>query len=305
MTFPLSLLLISILTLINSTFSATILPASLDHNVYSHFKPQGEAPPYVPPQTNSRSASLTSSRISHIQTSSAAPARSTTVSHRGAGDPCGPQGNQTDFESTLNTCGQINTTYTDAPSIYGVQCLNTNPSWNQSINTTSCASNINDICAAIVSSQVTASQWTWSSGGPNCTVGIWFNPRPAASPLLQRKNCRTDIYQLMQSTCFPSQGRQFNVAAVNLRTLPDVRTNGSQVDPGYPSYIIVPETYDNIYNGTPAADEPSDGDEEGGGEGEEEGGEEAEYAGGNEEGGGEGENAEGNEEGEGEGENSN
>lgn len=78
--------------------------------------------------------------------------------------------------------------------------------------------------------------------------------------------------------------------------------SGSQVDPGYPSYIIVPETYDNIYNGTPAADEPSDGDEEGGGEGDEEGGEEAEYAGGNEEGGGEGENAEGNEEGEGEGE---
>ena len=87
MTFPLSLLLISILTLINSTFSATILSAPLNYNIYSHVKPQGEAPPYTPPQTNSRSASPTSSRISHIQTSSATPARSTTVSHRGAGDP--------------------------------------------------------------------------------------------------------------------------------------------------------------------------------------------------------------------------
>ena len=75
----------------------------------------------------------------------------------------------------------------------------------------------------------------------------------------------------MQSTCFPSQGGQFNVAAVNLQTLPGVGTNGSQVDAGYPSYIIVPETYIDMYTDTPADEETGGGDEEAG-----EGGEEAE-----------------------------
>ncbi len=66
----------------------------------------------------------------------------------------------------------------------------------------------------------------------------------------------------MQSTCFPSQGGQFNVAAVNLQTLPSVSTNGSQVDSGYPSYIIVPETYDDTNNDTPADEEAGDAAEE-------------------------------------------
>ena len=38
------------------------------------------------------------------------------------------------------------------------------------------------------------------------------------------------------------------MAAVNLRRLPDESSSGSQVDVGYPSYIMVPETYDDIYD---------------------------------------------------------
>ena len=38
------------------------------------------------------------------------------------------------------------------------------------------------------------------------------------------------------------------MAAVNLRRLPDVSSSGSQVDVGYPSYIMVPQTYDDIYD---------------------------------------------------------
>ncbi len=79
----------------------------------------------------------------------------------------------------------------------------------------------------------------------------------------------------MQSTCFPSQGGQFNVAAVNLQTLPSVGTTGSQVDSGYPSYIIVPETYDNTNTGAPADEEAGDGDEDRAG-GDEEAGDGAE-----------------------------
>ena len=52
----------------------------------------------------------------------------------------------------------------------------------------------------------------------------------------------------MRQTCFPTPGGSFDVAAVNLRRLPDESSSGSQVDVGYPSYIMVPETYDNIYD---------------------------------------------------------
>ena len=71
----------------------------------------------------------------------------------------------------------------------------------------------------------------------------------------------------MQSTCFPSQGGPCNVAAVNLQTLPAVGTSGSQVDAGYPSYIMVPETYDDTNVGTPADEETSGGDGDGDGDG--------------------------------------
>lgn len=251
-------ILISFLTLIKSSFSDTVgvkesLPVK--GTPYSSINFQEEAPPPPPhsyhPQITRQSASRTSTaNASHIQTSSAAPAKSTAASLRGAGDPCGPQGNQTDFESTLNTCGQINTTYTHAPSIYGVQCLNVNPSWNQSIRTTSCVSNIDEMCDLISESKANVSQWTWSSGGPNCTMGIWFNPSPAAQPSLTWSHCYNDIYGLMLTTCFPSDGGQFNVAAVNVKSLPAVGTSGSQVDSGYPSYVIVPETYDDTYMDT-------------------------------------------------------
>ena len=69
-----------------------------------------------------------------------------------------------------------------------------------------------------------------------------------AAPLPQWLQCRNDIYKLMAMTCFEFRDRAFNVAAVNLVTLPSVETTGSQVDVGYASYIIVPETFDDIDN---------------------------------------------------------
>lgn len=159
-----SLLLISFLTFIKPSFSATVEPASVKHVYPSQINPQKDSSPYMPPLAKPRKPTTTSNHVSHIQASSAHPARSTVASHRGAGDPCGPVGNQTEFESTLNTCGQINSTYTHAPSIYGVQCLKANPTFNQTINTTSCASNIDDICEKISSSRATVSGWNWSSG---------------------------------------------------------------------------------------------------------------------------------------------
>ena len=66
-------------------------------------------------------------------------------------------------------------------------------------------------------------------------MGSWINPLPAAQPSDLYESCMNDVYALMQSTCFTSQGKSFNVAAVNLQTLPGLDTNGSQVDSGYPS----------------------------------------------------------------------
>lgn len=36
--------------------------------------------------------------------------------------------------------------------------------------------------------------------------------------------------------------------------------DGSQVDPGYPSYVIVPETYDDVFTDVPADGETGDGE---------------------------------------------
>lgn len=158
-------LLISVLTLIKSSFSFSF-----------------------------HSATITSStNAPHIQTSPATPAASTAASQRGAGDPCGPKSNQTDFESTLNTCYKINTTYTHAPSIYGVQCLNTNPSWNQSINLTSCATNIDNICSRFIASSVSVSQWNWSSGvciiHPSSSSYSSYSSSPSPCAPLPRPAC--------------------------------------------------------------------------------------------------------------------
>ena len=171
---PLSLFLFlfSDLILVRSSFSATSISNPVGHPRLSWaIKPPIRSPSPRPlsgfeqHKTTSQNATMTSfANASHPQTSSAAPTQTTGASQRGAGDPCGPRGEQTDFESTLNTCGQINTTYTDAPSRYGVQCLNANPSLNQSINTLACSSNINHLCRAITDATVVASQWNWSSG---------------------------------------------------------------------------------------------------------------------------------------------
>lgn len=79
-------------------------------------------------------------------------------------------------------------------------------------------------------------------------MGVWFNPPPAAQAPTSVHLCQNFIFQLMRQTCFPAPGGSFDVAAVNLQRLPDESSSGSQVDSGYPSYIIVPETYDDIYD---------------------------------------------------------
>ena len=154
MIFLQSLLLVSVLTLIRSSLSTITLQALPGYvPVDNRLLPSGESGP---------STNATSNQTS---------ARHNSTSNRGAGDPCGPRSTQTDFqntqtdiESTINTCGAINTTFTHAPSIYGVQCLHANPSWNQTVNVASCFSNLVGICQTITQGLAPRSQWSWSSG---------------------------------------------------------------------------------------------------------------------------------------------
>ena len=167
MIFPQPLLLISILTLIRSSLSN-----------FTHYIPPDDAPVHDGQIAAPKPVPIPQSGNSTNSTANQTSANHNSTSHRGAGDRCGPysdsnyQLNQTDFETTLNTCGDINTTFTHAPSIYGVQCLNANPSWHQSIDVTSCASNAQDLCGTVAYGSVPESQWSWSSGV--CIISIFF-----------------------------------------------------------------------------------------------------------------------------------
>ena len=183
--FPPSLL-VCILTLITPSFSVTSKIPGEYPDPYPDRLPGPHSGPYAGPYPsgyaphpnydwNPRTTSPSASPASMANTtghrttaSSTATPQSTSAAaaapHRGSGDPCGPTGDQTDFESTLNTCGAINTTYTDAPSEYGVQCLNAYPSLHQSINVSSCASNIEYMCVLLADGKAKVSQWNWSSG---------------------------------------------------------------------------------------------------------------------------------------------
>ena len=140
--------------------------SDVPHPVSKHY-PYGKRSPR---QTSSSAGPTSMASNTGLRTTASptAPPQSTSAaaaaSHRGSGDPCGPTGNQTDFESTLNTCGAINTTFMDAPSEYGVQCRNAYPSLHQRINVSSCASNIENMCNLLARGQAKVSEWNWSSG---------------------------------------------------------------------------------------------------------------------------------------------
>ena len=82
---PISLFLISVLTLITSSFSASAEPPPCNQFQRSYIRPfvgfHTRPHPYHPPQIIPQSATLTSSANAfHLQTSSAAPAQSTAAS---------------------------------------------------------------------------------------------------------------------------------------------------------------------------------------------------------------------------------
>ena len=123
----------------------------------------------------------------------------------------------------------------DAPAPYGVQCLNDGTS--QQLNISSCSELIPVMCTNEFQH---AGEWVWASQS-GCSLGSYLPSETyvGAAQWPSQLNCEELIYGAMVSACTGS-GSQYNVAAVNLNTLPNNKPGGtgSAVNVGYPSYLI-------------------------------------------------------------------
>ncbi|MCJ1453688.1 hypothetical protein MMC28_004036 [Mycoblastus sanguinarius] len=122
----------------------------------------------------------------------------------------------------------------DSPNAYGVQCLNdTNTAI--PINVTSCAQLIPLLCSQ---EWQEAGQWLWISN-EECTLGSFLPPYAGSAQWPTGGDCEELIYVSMINECAYS-GVPYNLAAVNLATLPDNTPSGkgAAVNVGYGSYIV-------------------------------------------------------------------
>lgn len=155
------------------------------------------------------------------------------------GDPCGPA--IQDNPTYPNTCAaKVNLVSTPPP--YGVYCGSEGPA---SINWAACEKVFQGVCGGILWTEYPKGAWVWSDPGTGCAVGTWMPPGSdgkgagaAMTPSLLR--CYDLISQAMIDSCSTATGGS-NMASVNVGTLPsfsDPSQTGSQVDIGYPSYIV-------------------------------------------------------------------
>ena len=181
-------------------------------------------------------------------------------------DPCGPPrprgppGPSHPVTTAVSTCGEVvapsiaaDGNYSvgrisDAtPSSHGVNCINDHTG--EILNFTSCERNLENLCIQLQNPQVQRGQWLWSSGGPNCTFGVWLPiDEETSAQIPAYAHCRNDIMEPMARWCgYDTHGRS-NVATVNLAKLPTPNFTGEAVDANHPSYIMVAETYDDLYH---------------------------------------------------------
>lgn len=148
-------------------------------------------------------------------------------------DACGPQIPDPSVPDTCNTPVE----QTDQPAPWGVQCLNDTGS-STPINITSCANLIPQLCA---NQWQHPDEWVWLTEN-GCSIGSFLpGPKlPGHAPWPQGAVCEQLIYASMIDSCEYS-GYGYNLAAVNLRTLPDNSPqggSGAAVNVGYGSYIV-------------------------------------------------------------------
>lgn len=173
-------------------------------------------------------------------------------------DPCGPKVQGPDSFPTCSN-GTSNSSselaelgfdpgyvyLSDEPAYYGAQCMNSTDD-TSALNAKNCKVSIVDICRKINSRYSPKGKWVWSSvGGPDCAVGYWSPAYNGSAPVPDRTRCEQGIYETMMGLCVTEPDLYFygvsNMVAVNLVNLPSANSTGSQVNVGYPSYVIAPQ----------------------------------------------------------------
>lgn len=140
-------------------------------------------------------------------------------------DECGPAANPD--PTVPDSCTSF-VQRSNGPATYGVQCLNdgTHPAWN----ITSCSNLIAVLCS---DQWQHLGEWVWATTD-GCSLGSYLPKIQGAAKAPEQQNCEAMIYGSMLDTC----ADKYNIAAVNLKTLPDNTGTGSQVNEYYGSYII-------------------------------------------------------------------
>ena len=157
------------------------------------------------------------------------------------GDPCGPA--IQDNPNYPNTCdAKVN--LVTAPATYGVYCGSDGPN---SVDWAACGAAYSETCSNIPWAKFPKGAWVWTDSENGCVIGVWMpagtdgaGSGAAMTPSVTR--CTDLIFSMMTGSC--SLPGQYNVASVKLNTLPsftDPTQTGSQLNVGYPSYIIAGE----------------------------------------------------------------
>ncbi len=180
------------------------------------------------------------------------------------GDPCGPL--IQDNPNYPDTCDAQPATV-QSPAAYGVLCSSENPSNYQGtdyihgenlMNWDSWMISAKQICSDVNNSSNPTGYWIWSYQQDGCAVGIYLPGLPGSAPPPTPGRCETLIFQGMVDSC-SATATASSMASVNLVNNPSYLASntaqGSQVNAGYPSYIISPTM--PRWLGHPAAPWPS------------------------------------------------
>ena len=154
------------------------------------------------------------------------------------GDPCGPA--HQDNPNYPNTCA-AKVDLTSTPESYGVYCGSSAPT---NIEWASCKTAYNATCANILWAAFPTGAWVWNDPGSGCAVGVWMPAGTGNAMVPSVERCNDLIFEAMTDSCSTTTTPS-NVGSVNLNSLPsfsDKTKTGTQVDFGYPSYIIAPKS---------------------------------------------------------------
>ena len=157
------------------------------------------------------------------------PAATGTAATAGLVDACGPKIPDPSVPDSCSTPIE----QSETPAAYGVQCLNDTQT-NTAVNISSCAILIPELCA---NQWQKPGEWVWETAN-GCSIGSFLPPEnTGAAPWPNNDQCEELIYSSMVDDCYYEE-IPWNIAAVNLLTLPSGGNKGTFVNAGYGSYVV-------------------------------------------------------------------